>query len=432
MIMMMEMTLLLFVMIFVLVAYAVDYLLVNKPMLINKQVQLAKKMNFERLFILKNSNHIYSRIREVEFSRKILFWDEPGVDTTYFALEILNKLEAGIPKEKRDKIEKFILESVYNEIDGGFKQTESIPYSTVHATHCAIGALKQLYFAYDDKNKIVNSKPLGIKNLQGILSEKKVERIFTFLKSCESDTGGFRESYNEEKSSTINDTATALWICWHMERVEQQNYEKTISFIKKCFKYIDDDKCGFTNTVNSDNNRVWICTTYYANRLAVYFDEIKKFIEGHEHCLKEFIISCARKRKSGFAADNRLEPNIIHTKDALSLLIRQWKVHEHANEEESRELINIVEGVKNFMGQCYLNGGYAFAENKYYVSNIYATRLALDIVEYIDIFRKFNKRNIESLNIERERIIDFVWSCYDEKAGAFRGYKRFEGIVKAA
>lgn len=430
--MMMEITLLIFVMVFILIAYTIDYLFVSKPMLVNKQVQLAKNMNFERLFILKNSNYIYSRIREVEFSRKILFWDELGVDTTYFALEILNKLEADIPKEKRDKVEKFILESVYNEIDGGFKQTESIPYSTVHATHCAIGALKQLYFAYDDKNKIANNRPVGIKNLQEILSEKKVERIFTFLKNCESDTGGFRESYNEKKISTVNDTATALWIYWHMGRVDQQNSEKTISFIKKCFRYIDDSKCGFTNTVNSNNNRVWICTTYYANRLAIYFDEIKRFIEGHEDCLEEFIISCARKRRSGFAADNRLEPNVIHTKDALSLLIRQWKVHERASEEKNQELINIIEGVKNFMGQCYLNGGYAFAEHKYYMPNIYATRLALDIVEYIDIFRRFNNKNIESLNIEREKIIDFVWSCYDEKVGAFRGYRKFAEVAEVA
>lgn len=406
--------------------YVLDYFFVSKPRLKKKQVQLAKNKNYERLYILKGSE-CYDRIREVDFSRKILFWDENGVDTTYFALDIFNKLSFEIPRNDKDKIIDYLRNDLYNEADGGFKQTEAFPYSTVHATHCGIGVIKQIHDNNQNEIQIDYQSPMGFDVIKDVLGNDRAEKVFSFVQKCESQEGGFRESYNEKKLPTVNDTATALWIYWHMNRMDQCNSKKIIELIKSCFKEVDKGKCGFSNTIN-DRNSVWICTTYYANRLSEYkcFKPISDFILSNLGCLENFVMNSLHKN-GGFGADNKLEPNVIHTKDALSLL-RQWKYFDNKKELCHR----VVKGIENFMGSCYANGGYAFAETNYYTPNIYATRLALDIKDYIE---RFNKDRIVSSNIDidEERVFEFVNSCYDKRIGAFKGYpSNRENLFKVA
>jgi prenyltransferase beta subunit len=427
-----------FVMAFILAVFIVNYLYLtfysaqfSDSRLLKCQIQLAKNKNYERLFILKGSNPIYNRIREVEFSRKILFWDEPGIDTTYFALEILNRLNADISVSIKNKIKNYIINHSYNDADGGFRQTESMHFSSVHATHCAIGVIKQLYCPFGKDGKTVDHEnPMGFKIISDVLSEKVTDNVYSFIKSCESIDGGFRENKNEKKEPTINDTATALWIYWHMGKMPEYSVsneaKKTISFAIDCFKDIDNDgmSCGFSNKI-SDQDSIWACTTYYANRLSNYFNEFKVFLEEHRTCQIKFIVSCSRV-KGGFGANNVLDPNIIHTKDALSLLSKRWKYLDVNNSDHRRMVAKTIE----FVNSCYYNGGHAFAEIKHYSPNIYATRLAFDIAEYI---KAFDKNMLASLKIEQEKVIEFIWSCYDEKVGAFTGYPiKKESIKRVA
>jgi len=83
------------------------------------------------------------------------FWVKPGIDTSCFALQVLQLVNLLFPDKRRNRriinfvntIESDLKSFVFDRYDiktGGFYQTSANQYPSLHATHCVISLIKAL------------------------------------------------------------------------------------------------------------------------------------------------------------------------------------------------------------------------------------------------------------------------------------------------
>lgn len=374
----------------------------------------------------KETDINYSRIRERDFIEKITAgWVRPAaIDTTYFALHIMNALACPPSAEIKSKIADF-MNRLYTEDGeaGGFRQAESIKEISAHAIHSAIGILNLLYSEGNGKFKW--DRPMGRNLLEQYLGTNKVRQIINFLKRCQNENGGFSEDGSGDP--TINASTSVLWCLWHLEALDKCNFEGLLGFMEK--QVVEEDGNNVIGFRNQSKDRcAWLCATYYAYR-SLY--TIKKH---NEEVLRNrkipdpqkvinFISSCIKSGEGegepkAFAASADLKPTIIHTKDALSLVSGKYLDMEKAKGVFTDK--SLVNGIECFLTNCKYKGVYGFGERKYYFPNIYATQLALNIKAML----KKNSDNKDDLvdSQQKKLILEFVNSCYDQKSGGYRGY----------
>lgn len=409
--------------------------------------------------MMRKHERYYDRIREKDFFRKMAFWVYPSLDSTYFALQTLVLLRdnknsdelKSIIKKYETGIKKFVYDC-FNKDTGGFVQTLENKYPTLHATHCMIGLVKSLLALKNDEI-IDHSKPITKEEIKIFeeISDFKRENIdlcasiSKFTKSCYDDsTGGFFEMpidiikhNNLERITSVNNTASALWcafhfeddICSFMSKSEDDIVDKIKEFINK-HKVDEGEKVAYLNFL--DDESPWICSTYYAERSMrnLKIDLSEKEIAG----IMRFIISI-KWENSGFCAGNsggsNLDVNIIHTKDAMSLIKRYYSAFKmvkrvNGDEFDAHEFISdVCRDVSRYLEKVYVMGGFATAEKERYLPNIYSTRLAYDVIEYIKYFsEKIGVSEPEMDYIKKDQTIKYLLSCYDEEVGAFRGYSK--------
>ena len=406
----------------------------------------------------KSAKH-YDRIREKDFFRKMAFWVFPSLDSTYFALQTLallrdddNSDDINLFINKFENAIKDFVFSCYDKNTGGFFQTYENKYPTLHATHCMVGLVKS-FLALRSAKPIDHSKPITKEEIRVFeeisgFKRNKIDlcaSISRFAKSCYDDrTGGFFEMPKELlkennliRSTSVNNTASALWCAFHFEEdICSFMSEKRFDIIENVYnfinihKVIEDDKVAYLNFI--DDESPWICSTYYAERS---LRNLKKLLSDEEiEGIMRFIISIKWKN-SGFCAGNskgsNLDVNIIHTKDSMSLLRRYYLnfntiTRVNGRSFDSNEFMrNVCRDVTRYLEKTYVMGGFATAEKQRYLPNIYSTRLAYDIIEYIISFSKnlgLNQPNFDFLN--KKETIKYLLSCYDEQSGAFRGYSK--------
>lgn len=420
-----------------------------------KIINLILRYPPEIALMAKEERH-YDRIREKDFFRKMAFWTLPSIDTTYFALQTLvllshqerdSAIEDFLAKNAT-KIKRFIF-SLYDEKTGGFFQTNKNKKPSLHATHCAIGLINCLH-ALSNGEQVDYSKPTTKKRISDYFCDAElgkdvdiIKEITRFVSSCfDQNTGGFYEipknlldSNNVEHEPSINNTASALWCSFHLEGVitefiaheYKDSYvdiqEATINFIGRHIVK-DNGATAYKNFMYDECP--WICSTYYAERAIRNLNGkiSPEDLEG----IFSFIISI-KKPNSGFCAGSSLDENIIHTKDSMSILRRYVDKFKEVDNYEGKEfnpknfIKSMCKDVNKYLNNTSVNGGFATAERERYLPNVYTTRLAYDIINYLDFFSKeFNfKINIKQ-HINTKDTVLFLLSCFNENDGAFRGY----------
>lgn len=421
----------------------------NKATFRKEIINLILKHPPEIPMLSKNAKH-YDRIREKDFFRKMAFWTFPSIDTSYFALQTLlllaNSIDQKVIKEfltkNEDKLKKFVFNCFDNET-GGFIQTKENKYPTLHATHCVIGLVSS-FFALKNNEVVDFSKPATKEKVRAFFDFKEfktkniniIDSILEFVVSCyDSDTGGFIEvpkkvlqRSNIKRFPSINNTASAIWCFFHLEEdvptlLHQDAKEDIFKFIDN-LKVKERNWCAYKNSAEDDYP--WICSTYYAERtirnlgLAFKQEELNDILR--------FTIS-TKKNNSGFCGGNNLDANIIHTKDAMSLIKRYFSMFKTLDEKNDklfghRHFIDsMCQDVSKFLRNTYIMGGFATAEKNRFLPNVYSTRLACDIKSYMNFFAE--ESGIKEPIFEywdKQETVKFLFSCFDDKEGAFRGF----------
>jgi hypothetical protein len=405
----------------------------------------------------------YDRIREKDFFRKMAFWKHPGVDTTCFALQTLQLIKLFYKEFDFDKRIKYFIDQnqvnfirfildCYDKRTGGFLQTKNSKFPTLHSTQCVLGMTKA-FWALKDDEKLSFDDLVGKEKIKKFLSvegdkSEIVDNIINFILSCyDIEKGGFNESPIEflhemgvkKIEPSLNPTSSAIWISTNLETTvfEELNKKyKNLDVTKLLLDFLLSHKESRGNWLSFKNalsdKRPWVCSLYYTERIfrnlniPIPDDQLIKFYN--------FLVM-AKQEESGFCAgdsysyDEKMSPNIIHTKDALSLLRRYLSqlirlCQNNKFYPEPKEFIKkACKDVIKFIESAYIYGGFGTAEIEKYLPNIYSTRLAFDIIRYVRFFSrelKFEMPNLEFIN--PNDTYTFVQSCFDTNQGAFRGF----------
>ena len=422
--------------------------------------------------LMANKVKDFDRIRENDFFRKFVFWVFSSIDSNLFSLHVARQLfqyfndkmdlnhyvkyrENIISKQKKE-IYSFIA-SLYDQETGGFYQTHKNRRPTLHAIHCVVGAVGSVYKLnempvgiFDDRETIdYDWKVKGTffdNELQTYLPvncESFSSSILNYVANCyDNETGGFFETpksvmqrYNKKLPPTIVATASAIWIVNQLAvslDTFLDEYCKTDRDTVKSFVYNKriqkDNWCAFTNSEMSTDP--YICTAYYAERTLrlldgenIDYDVIKQ--------LMNFIVRQKRKG-SAFGAGNGLGPNLIHTKNALSIIRRYPDVFESVKSRSWWKFnpLNFLEktclDVAEFMKTTIYRGGFAPAEANKYLPNLYSTRIGYDILRYFKIYQSLFGINIPDTNniIHPDETLTFIYSCTADNSTICRGFTR--------
>ncbi|MBI2559942.1 MAG: hypothetical protein HYW14_02265 [Planctomycetes bacterium] len=384
----------------------------------------------ELVFIKKGCVPEYNIFHELDFIHKITTaWTKPAIDTSYFALQIKNKIGEPLIEDEKAKIMEFV-KSLYREDEKGFVQTELYPHASIHSIHSAIGIVNLLYSRHRDNNNRVDlSKPIGKKLLEEHLGKEKVDSILKFVCERQEKGGGFVECPFEcyETSNcphsipTINATASALWCLWHLEALDKCN-KKSLSDFTMRHVVEENNKIGFKN--EEKDKRAWLCATYYGFRILREDNLLDSIIPPNKRKkVIDFIIQCKNGEK-GFGAARNLKSTILHTKDALSMIKDKKYGLDFDEFIEEKKLVNfkekLIEDIESFLTSCEFKGVYGFAEKEHYFPNVYATLLAIEIKEALKIMK--NEEPEEEIDENQKKaILCFLASCRAE-SGGYRGY----------
>lgn len=365
----------------------------------------------------------YQSIMEEEFVDKILRWKTPGADTTYFSLKLKRDLNIPIScSEKKNITDKII--KIFHRTDEATLRNASI-----HFYHSVIGILNILYSSNHDSNVTVNlSEPLGRETIANVIGETKVGLILKVLKKTEHKDGGFCESLNSDEP-TITDTASALWIYWHMGLLQDCNYKKILKFVEAC-ESPNGNMLGYKNSLKE--RFPWLCSTYYVLRILRTLNRLEKGSEDEANDKYEKIVNFILDSKiggKGFAGNKILkDPNTVHTKNAMSMLANPTYnltpiLKKNLSEVQLKAMVNDVRG---FLSSCQYKGVYGFGETRYFQPNVYATSLAVDSLKYLYMLINDDPSNYDFSMIvddkQKKQIEAFLNACFDDEKDMYRGY----------
>jgi len=263
-------------------------------------------------------------------------------------------------------------------------------------------------------------------------------RIPSFIESCyDPKSGGFFEIPNDiickndlKRFPGINQTSSAHWMLFNLQiptelvcGIKEKNCQKRIIEFLHFHKVEKEGWVSYRNSINDENP--WVCSLYYAERISRQM-KIQPTIDNIIGMYR-FILD-AKQPESGFSAGgSKMKPNIIHTKDAISLIKRYFG--EYSNKfieintitNPKLFIIDIINDVTSFIKNAYFKGGFSIAEPSHYLPNIYATRMGYDIVRYFKYFNENFNFNIPNFDfLSPDDTLNYIESCYDAKEGGFK------------
>lgn len=356
----------------------------------------------ERILINKGVSP-YNCIQEYEFIRKIVLWDKETIDSLYYALQVAHKIGAvDFIEENKDAMLVFI-RGCYSQ-KGGFKIgiDDALPVDlTIHSTHCGLGALKYLQSSGSVSSAEMGGKILGSSALEGYLGEGSVDSLYRFLNECKLPLG-FKESPDPEGryfQPTITDSASAAWILRQVmpettncqDHLREHMSGELTTFIEKLKDEgnpeapNDVGTLAFRNKLGMREKR-WLCSTYYAFRLLNDLAIVNEKLDDEEKMkILNFIIRC-QNEDGGFGPNYGETSNIIHTKNAVSLVFKRLTFKNDVHSKALNKTKNAVAiKVAKYLERSCFNKIFAFGCAEYYQPNMYAMSLGLDIMDYIGI-----------------------------------------------
>lgn len=399
---------------------------------------------------LFTSNGLFDFIKEPEFISKISpNWATPGVDTSYFAIRVYDLIS---PKERlrhASDLKEYVNSLWYESgLIGGFRQNHKIEYPSIHAIHSTLGLLNLLFAEKErripgENDRVDCSKYAGKTFYANQIGYDKVEKIIAFLKNCFRSNGSCVDHPDSNKDGTTNTLASALWCLWHLDSLDDLNHEAILGYVYENTVPVGDFAKGIKN--NAKEESPWVCTTYYALRslmtlsTKVGSDYLNNYVNKYGDELFNFVLQ-AQNEDGGFGASKGELSNLIHTKDALSIILSEkygLKKHlynhfalQDAHKRRESHLIDFFDNILKFLDTASCEGVYGFSDKKYFQPNIYATYLGHRIRNTITTFAENlmgpeaagKYKNLEVDNREKKQIIKFVESCYVKSFHGYRGY----------
>lgn len=389
---------------------------------------------------------LFYRIKEFDFIDKIVYWTQPGLDTSYFAMRLIDHIDPSAITN-RDRLLSYMLKSLWTERGGvgGFRQNDSVKFASIHAVHAAIGLIA-IYFSPHrwDNGSLKCTEPAGRAVFNQYFGKDKVDALIKFIeKSYHHAIGGYAQNPSFKKLDengdrgfvAINTTASAIWCLWHLEALDsfKEKKDKITGFLREN-KIMAGNSIKYRNS-KLDYNNGWICSTYYAHRIAMTLHR-NKIIDDNDPLITElksdrdmtrnFLFESMDRRRGGFGAAPNEHANMIHTKDALSLLESKKYITSnsdaHSDRISDQQANLLMESTRKFLNTACHDGLCGLGEHKYFLPNIYATYLSLRVKKMID-----NNYTLDAH--EKETIMAFVESCFDYKAGAYSGFSTDERFV---
>ncbi|MGB8657949.1 MAG: prenyltransferase/squalene oxidase repeat-containing protein [Candidatus Zixiibacteriota bacterium] len=370
------------------------------------------------------------RFPDETFKRRVLYWLTPGIDTTYFAMITLKKLDKlyggtgydSFVSEKKNKIEGF-LRKHFDETTGGMKHNiEAL--STVYGIYCGLTLLKELEGipALEDR--------LTYRRAENLLGKNTIDGMARYLLQCESIEGGFSISPYRNRP-TIIDTDAALSALWNLEQ-KPRNLENTKRFIWSC-KRPYRSAFGFVNT--PEENVPCVCLTSYAMRALLYSEAIRKDAGNFRvirddkdqqvisredlQTISRFIQLCMEAGNGGFPKNPEEVPTLFHTDIVLNFVS---SLSSQLSIEEIKEKINVLETIRWTKQRESKGGGFSFEPS--YLPNVYSTRSGIVILSNLSkLFKDMSKFIISDGTSTYNKHRQFLHDCFDENVGGFSGYK---------
>jgi prenyltransferase beta subunit len=362
---------------------------ISRPISIFETQQKVIKRIYQRVIaperiLMRMDVSPFNAIREMEFVKKIELWDTLTLDATYFMLQILVRLnKKDFIKEYEGKISTFTLD-LFNKDKMGFQiNRENQNEVSVHSNHCALGIL----------NLLSNYKNCSFGDIAGnnvCIDNKYMERIdinlvFDFLKECYRD-GGFAEKPIKHYLATIVDTESVLWIFRLLGWLKDTSMLKKIDtdFLKKISKFVADLKSPRFSRNNEktlaylsrygNKEEPYLCAVYYASRILWEIRQVDKnnnlggLNEEEKMEILKYVLEC-QNEDGGFGASPNRHSNIIHTKDALSILYKRIELESPNNRNWlEREKQVISEKAFGFLESCKFENVFAFGNTKLWFS----------------------------------------------------------------
>jgi prenyltransferase beta subunit len=372
------------------------------------------------------------RFPDESFKRKVLYWLTPGVDTTYFAVIALKKLEKLYADSKASDFETFRLKNANNieefvrrhfdvKTRGMKHNLEALP--TVYGMYCGLVLLKEL------RSIPALGQRLTHKTAETLLGPNIVSGMIRYLEGCESSDGGYSVG-PDTNDPTVMNTDMALSILWNLEQ-KPKNLDKTREFIWSCKRWYD-STFGFVNTPNEEVPCA--CLTSYAMRALLYLEAIRRdapTFEGVRDDLQQQAISredlqtvtkfmelCIKAAQGGFPKHPDEPPTLFHTDIILNFvkgLSKQLKI------DDIKKKINVLDTLQWTRLRENESGGFGFEPS--YLSNVYSTKGGIVILSNLkDLFKDMQETVVSDGLSAHTKHRQFLYSCFDERMGGFAGY----------
>ena len=316
----------------------------------------------------------YKGIKETALKRRILYWRHPSIDSSFYALDILNKLGSPQPTARcAPTLFQFLRDSfVAAETQqheqpklSAFRQSPKAA-PTVYAGHMAINLIKLL------EGISVYRDPLGYANAVDIFRRARldIEEFLAFATRClDQETGGFYDFPQSPfpQLASIQNTHSACYLFWNLDRLDSVA-EHILRFVFSCLTR-GPNKQGFSEYPGGPP---LTCSTYYALRVLQRLGQAK-WIQQNKTELIEFFDSCWDER-GGFKASPSSGRTLIHTCLAVAALL-------DILEEPSLILTaDRLERLTAYVRSCEdRHGGFQFWSSaiglggRWYAANLYAT-----------------------------------------------------------
>ena len=355
----------------------------------------------ESLFIFHGYTP-YRGLQEPDLKRRILSWRDASIDSCYYALAILNRVQdERVVESCRSTLLDFLVSNFVpansQKCPGlfAFRQAAGVG-PTVYASHMAVNVLKLL------EGMDAYGSPLGYRKAVEIFGPRgiDVEKLVGFVrKSQDNDSGGFYDYPNAlDQLAGIQTSHSACCFLWNLDRLELVA-KSLCDFV---FRLLPEEQKMSDNLGFSDRpgGMALSCSTYYALRVLEKLGE-RAWIEENKKRLAHFLELCWHER-GGFGASPSGRRSLIHTALAIATLLDILKDPSFLSQgDRLKKLVSYIEGCKDrHDGFKFWSGAFGLGGH-WYSANLYATSHVVESVRLLgtidpDCAQLLNKKAIGS------------------------------------
>ncbi len=341
-----------------------------------------------------------------KFVERALYWNEPCVDTTHMALNVLRRTHEMDPSVSTDafldaerrRIESFILGHMNYGL-GGYGQHARARPST-YACYCAIAALVSLHIGPRPNGRYVREP------LEEVVGQEPLEQAVAFVSNCRREGGAFADRELATPTVTATDAGTStLGALLPPSRKGDPPWTQD-GFLWKCYR--DSPDGGAFQESPRPAGEAYACATFYATRTLTNTRKYAETERQRLHQVARFLKNCSAPT-GGYGIKPKMPGAVEFTEMCVEGLLRLSSLKLGVEPEVNWP------GTREFVLESAVDGLYGYDEQM--GPNIHATRAAIRVLKRCSEagVGKADKRWLK-------RIHDYTISLYDRATGGFAGY----------